>query len=47
MRIRVVDILEMMRGGASTEEIPRDFPDLEEADILASLQYAAANLNPA
>jgi uncharacterized protein (DUF433 family) len=41
MRIRVSDILEMMGEGVSTDEILADFPDLEHADILACLQFAA------
>jgi uncharacterized protein (DUF433 family) len=41
MRIRVSDILDMLAGGASREEILADYPYLEEADIAATLQYAA------
>ena len=41
MRIRVSDILDMLAGGASRFEILRDFPDLEDDDITASLLYAA------
>jgi uncharacterized protein (DUF433 family) len=41
MRIRVADILEMLAEGVSQEEILADFPDLDEADILACLHYAA------
>ncbi len=40
-RIRVKDILEMLAGGASREEILADFPDLEADDITAALLYAA------
>ena len=40
MRMRVVDILEMLAGGTSTEEILQDFPDLEPDNIRASLNYA-------
>jgi uncharacterized protein (DUF433 family) len=47
MRIRVKDVLDMLAGGASEEQILRDFPDLEAADIRASLQYAAAQVNHA
>jgi uncharacterized protein (DUF433 family) len=47
MRIRVKDILDMLGGGASEQEILRDFPYLEAADIRASLQYAAAQANHA
>ncbi len=41
MRIRVVDILEMLAAGTQAEEILQDFPDLEPDDIRACLAYAA------
>ncbi|HWA90384.1 MAG TPA: DUF433 domain-containing protein [Rhizomicrobium sp.] len=41
MRMRVVDILEMLAAGTSSEEILQDFPDLEPDDIRACLAYAA------
>ena len=41
MRIRVKDVLDMLAGGATQEEILADFPDLEAADISACLRYAA------
>lgn len=41
MRIRVVDILEMLSCGTSFEEILDDYPYLEREDILAALAYAA------
>lgn len=41
MRIRVKDILGLLASGASHQEILEDYPDLEEADILAALSYAA------
>ncbi len=44
MRIRVADVLEMLASGIREEEILSDFPDLEAADIRASLAYAAAQL---
>lgn len=44
MRIRVTDILEMLAGGATADEILADFPDLEADDIRASLAYAAVQL---
>ena len=44
MRIRVVDILEVLSSGADHAEILSDFPDLEEEDILACLEYAARQL---
>ncbi len=44
MRIRVQDVLEMLAGGATNEEILDDFPWLEADDIRASLAYAAASM---
>ena len=41
MRIRVVDILEMLAEGVSAVEILSDFPDLESEDVPASLLFAA------
>lgn len=41
MRITVYDVLEYLASGMSKEEILSDFPYLTEADILASLSYAA------
>jgi len=39
MRITVYDILSWLAAGVSHAEIIDDFPELEEADILAALQY--------
>jgi len=44
MRIRVVDILEMLATGASEADILRDFPDLQADDIRACLAYAVTQL---
>ena len=41
MRITVYDILEYLASGMSMSEILEDFPYLTQADILASLSYAA------
>jgi uncharacterized protein (DUF433 family) len=40
-RIAVVDILEALAGGASPEQILDEFPQLERADVLACLAWAA------
>ena len=42
LRIRVTDILGLLGAGASHREIIEDYPSLEEDDILAALEYAAA-----
>ncbi|HUZ14012.1 MAG TPA: DUF433 domain-containing protein [Caulobacteraceae bacterium] len=41
LRMRVVDILEMLAGGDTPEDILEHFPYLELDDIRASLAYAA------
>lgn len=45
MRIRVKDVLAMLAGGATQEEILSDFPDLEAEDIRACIAYAARYLD--
>jgi uncharacterized protein (DUF433 family) len=42
MRIRVKDVLELLAAGSSEHEILQDFPYLEEEDIRAALEFAAA-----
>ena len=39
MRIRVMDILENLAGGATRAEILESFPHLEDEDITAALEY--------
>jgi uncharacterized protein (DUF433 family) len=41
MRITVSQVLEMLAGGMTREEILKDFPYLESADVDACLEYAA------
>jgi uncharacterized protein (DUF433 family) len=41
LRISVYDVLAMLAEGMSENEIIEDFPELEVADIRASLAYAA------
>ncbi len=45
MRIRVIDVLELLAAGESHEQILVDYPYLEADDIAASLLYAARRLN--
>ena len=44
-RLRVKDVLDMLAGGASHQEILADYDFLEEADIRACLEYAAAQID--
>lgn len=41
MRITVSHVLEMLAGGMTPDQVLKDFPYLEKADIEASLEYAA------
>ena len=45
MRMRVVDILEMLAGGMTPSEILADFAYLQAEDIKACLDFAAAQAN--
>ncbi|MBU0760547.1 MAG: DUF433 domain-containing protein [Nanoarchaeota archaeon] len=40
-RVMVWQVLEMLEGGISIDEILKDFPSLTKEHIKASLQYAA------
>ncbi len=44
MRIRVMDVLDMMAAGMSEDEILADFPYLERDDIKASLVFASRRM---
>lgn len=41
MRITVYDVLGMLAGGMTTEEVLVDFPELKKEDVLACLAFAA------
>lgn len=45
LRIRVVDVLDLLAAGLTVDEVLAELPDLERDDILASLQYAARQLD--
>jgi len=45
MRITVVLVVNLMANGMSIEEILREYPDLEAADVRQVLSYAAALAN--
>lgn len=44
MRIRVIDVLELLAAGESPAQVLAAFPYLEPEDISASLLYAARRL---
>jgi uncharacterized protein (DUF433 family) len=45
MRIRVIDVLDLLAAGLTREEVLEELPDLEPEDITASLQYASRRLD--
>jgi uncharacterized protein (DUF433 family) len=45
LRISVTDILDMLAGGATRQDVLHDYPYLEDADITAALQYGALQSN--
>jgi uncharacterized protein (DUF433 family) len=45
MRIRVIDILELLAAGLSFEQILEELPDLELDDLKAALLYAVRKLD--
>jgi len=45
MRIRVVDVLDLLASGLSSTEVLKELPDLEMADIQAVLKFAAHRLD--
>jgi len=45
MRIRVIDVLDLLATGLSHDQILEEMPDLEEEDIEASLRYASRRID--
>lgn len=45
MRIRVIDVLDLLAAGLNAEQILEELPDLEREDIKAALNYAARRLD--
>lgn len=45
MRIRVMDVLDLLADGLSKEQILEEMPDLETEDIYASLRFAIRHLD--
>ena len=45
MRIRVIDILELLAAGLSFEQIIEELPDLGLNDLKAALMYAVQKLD--
>lgn len=45
MRIRVVDVLDLLASGLSQQQILDEMPDLEQKDIQAAIKYASSKVN--
>jgi uncharacterized protein (DUF433 family) len=45
MRIRVIDVLDLLSNGLSPEQILEEMPDLELEDVYASLRFASRRLD--
>ena len=45
MRIRVTDVLDLLAGGLSPEQLLEELPDLEMEDIRACLRFASRRLD--
>ncbi len=45
MRIRVTDVLDLLAGGLSAEQVLEELPDLELDDIRAALRFASRRID--
>ena len=45
MRIRVIDVLDLLAAGLSREQVLEELPDLEAEDVTAALKYASRRLD--
>ena len=45
MRIRVIDVLDLLASGLTQEQVLEELPDLEKEDIEAALKYASSKIN--
>jgi uncharacterized protein (DUF433 family) len=45
MRIRVVDVLDLLAGGLSAEQVVVELPDLELEDVYASIRFASRQVD--
>ncbi len=45
MRIRVMDVLDLLASGLTQDQILEELPDLEKEDIEAALKYASNKIN--
>lgn len=45
MRIRVIDVLDLLSNGLSISQILEELPDLEEDDVKAAVHYARVRID--
>ena len=45
MRIRVIDVLDLLAAGLTQQQVLEELPDLEVEDISACLRFASSRLN--
>jgi uncharacterized protein (DUF433 family) len=45
MRIRVIDVLDLLANGLTAEQVTEELPDLELEDIHACLRFASRRLD--
>ena len=45
MRIRVIDVLDLLANGLTSEEVLIELPDLEAEDISACLKFASQRVD--
>jgi len=45
MRIRVVDVLDLLAAGLTQQQVLEELPDLESQDISACLRFASGRLD--
>jgi len=45
MRIRVIDVLDLLAAGLTQDEVVQELPDLEPDDVRACLAYASRHLD--
>ncbi len=45
MRIRVIDVLDLLANELTPEQVLEEFPDLELEDIIACLRFASRRLD--
>jgi uncharacterized protein (DUF433 family) len=45
MRIRVIDVLDLLAAGLTQQQVLKELPDLEAEDISACLRFASSRLD--